>query len=322
MKTIVIDAIGRDISAISLGLAEIGAGISEQDSFKLLDAYLDMGGNLLDTARVYSDWIPGEPGRSERVLGDWLTSRANRNQVILATKGGHPRLESMYMPRMSKSEVENDLNLSLKALRVDNIDLYYLHRDDKTKSVEEILSMLEDFTQAGKIRRYACSNWCADRMQEATDCALAHGWRGFAANQIFWNLGCENITGKLDDTLTVFNEPMRLALKRTGMLASAYSSQAGGFFSKLDRGDDVSHSIYNTKENRCIYQKVKSLGNQTGLTIAEIILLFILSQPIPSYAVVGCRTVDQLRETMSAGEKSLSLELVDELENCRLKKSV
>jgi aryl-alcohol dehydrogenase-like predicted oxidoreductase len=280
----------------------------------MLDAYLDMGGNFLDTARVYSDWAPGEAGRSERVLGDWLASRGNRSRVVLATKGAHPGLGSMHTPRMSLPEVEGDLHLSLKALRVDFIDLYYLHRDDRNRPVEEILSMLESFSAAGKIRRYACSNWRAGRMLEAYECSRRQGFRGFAANQVFWNMGSAHCAGLADDTCEAFAGDMRRAFERTGMLAAAYTSQAGGFFSKLEKGTDVFGSMYDTPGNRRLYRKALEIASRTGMAMTEIVLGYILSQPIPSVAVVGCRNMDQLAETMAAACRSLPPECLQLLE--------
>lgn len=158
------------ISAVSLGTSGIGTEITIEDSYRLMDAYLDMGGNHIDTARVYSDWVPGEIGRCERIIGDWMAARGNRNRIVLATKGAHPLFATIHTPRMSNAEVEGDLHLSLKAFRTDTIDLYYLHRDDRTRPVGEILEMLEAFARAGKVRRYACSNWRADHAGGARIC--------------------------------------------------------------------------------------------------------------------------------------------------------
>jgi aryl-alcohol dehydrogenase-like predicted oxidoreductase len=314
MKYFMIDSIENNVSAVSLGLADIGAALTEQDSFRLLDAYLDLGGNFLDTARVYSDWVPGEWGRSERVLGAWLAARGCRDRVVVATKGAHPRLATMHTPRMSRAEVEEDLNLSLNALGIDTIDLYYLHRDDRAKPVAEILDVLEGFAKSGKIRRYTCSNWRADRMLEADKCAKAHGWKGFAANQIFWSMGSINSIGIPDDTCEAFNEEMRSVFASTGIVAAAYTSQAGGYFTKLDNGTAPSQSIYNTPGNQAVYRKAKEIAIRLGITITDITLSYLLSQPIPSYAVVGCKTMEQLRETMAAADKPHPSEVLKELE--------
>lgn len=313
MRFITIDSIPLRAAAVSLGLAELGAGIPEAEGYRLLDAYLDRGGNFLDTARVYSDWVPGETGRSERVLGDWLAKRGCRSRVVLATKGGHFPLEAPHISRLNRAGVTGDVESSLRALRTDVIDLYYLHRDNRALPVEEILGFLEDLVRAGKIRRYACSNWRADRMEEAHRAAEMKGCSGFAANQIHWNLGSANGGGLPDKTCETFDGAMRAAFVRTGMLAVAYSSQAGGYFAKLYRGA-APGGHYDTPGNRRVYEKAGEIARRAGMGVTDVVLAYILCQPFPTAAVVGCRTVEQLAETMDAAEKSLPPALLAELE--------
>jgi aryl-alcohol dehydrogenase-like predicted oxidoreductase len=131
-------------SVICLGTAEMGGGgIDDGASAAILDRYLELGGNVIDTAHVYSDWIPGAKQRSEKFLGRWLRERRVRDEIILSTKGAHPELGTMEVPRMSPVEVSRDLEASLQTLGVDHVDLYWLHRDDPQTPVEEILLMLE-----------------------------------------------------------------------------------------------------------------------------------------------------------------------------------
>ena len=251
-------------------------------------------------------------------MGDYLRERGNRSSLFIATKGAHPRLESMHTPRMSRAEVENDLNLSLKALGVDTIDLYYLHRDDRNRSVEEILSMMEDFVKAGKVRQYACSNWRTDRMLEAHDCAVKHGYNGFAANQIFWNIGAHNSAGLPDTSCEMYTADMGSAFQHTGMVASAYSSQANGFFTKLAQGDPSyakgARCIYDTAGNHRVFAKAKEAAEKTGRTVTEIVLSYIISQP-NAIAVVGCKNMEQLTETMKAADRDIPTDILSDLEN-------
>lgn len=317
MKKINIGGIGR-VSAVSLGLADIGTKYSEKDGYRMLDAYLDMGGNFLDTARVYSDWIPGETGRSERILGQWLAVSGNRDRVVLATKGAHPRLDSMNTPRLSAKDIVGDIELSMKTLRQDTIDLYYLHRDDRARPVEEILDTLEDCAKAGRIRRYACSNWRADRMLQAHACAMKHGFRGFAANQIHWNMASANCAGIPDETCETFNEEMYGAFVKTGMLAAAWSALAHGYFTKLHSGGEAAAAcdgLYHTAGNVRIYRKAAQIVKDTGLTMTSVALNYVLLQPIPAVAIVGCRTMEQLKDVMTAAETSLPDHLLKELES-------
>jgi len=139
-------------SVICLGTGDVGGALDQQTSFRLLDAYLDLGGTLIDTASVYTDWLPGERSASEKTIGRWLSHRGGRDRILLATKGGHPRLTSMDVPRLSRQEIVQDLEASLRNLHTEVIDLYWLHRDDPTRPVSEIVNVLYDQVQAGKVR--------------------------------------------------------------------------------------------------------------------------------------------------------------------------
>ena len=115
------------VSPIGLGTVNFGTGISEQDCFEQLDRYADVG-NLIDTAHVYGDWVPGERGQSERVIGKWMASRQCRELVVISTKGAHPRLSSMDSSRVKPEDIRLDLEESLRCLQTDVIDLYFLHQ--------------------------------------------------------------------------------------------------------------------------------------------------------------------------------------------------
>ena len=164
-----------DASVLCLGTAEFGSVVEDSVSEAIIDCYIDAGGNVLDTAEVYAAWVPGGSHRSEEFLGRWLRKRKSRDGLILSTKGAHPRLDSMDKPRMSKKEVESDLNSSLQRLGVDHVDLYWLHRDDPGTPAEEILLMLEEFRKAGKIRYAGFSNWTQARAEEARLAAAKAG---------------------------------------------------------------------------------------------------------------------------------------------------
>ena len=155
------------VSVISLGTGGAGANYDRATAFAMLDAFFEEGGNFVDTAHVYNDWIPGERSRSEKLLGAWMKERRNRSGVLLATKGAHPDLAQMQVGRLSPAEIQADLEESLRFLQVETIDLYWLHRDDPTRPVEEIIDTLEAQVQAGKIRYFGCSNWRLERIQAA-----------------------------------------------------------------------------------------------------------------------------------------------------------
>ena len=152
MRTRLIPRTTLEASVLCLGTAEFG---SVRGRFVIRsdhDRYIEAGGNVLDTAEMYAEWIPGGSHRSEEFLGRWLHKRKNREGLILSTKGAHPRLDSMDKPRMSRKEVEFDLDSSLQRLGVDYVDLYWLHRDDPGTPVEEILLTVGRISKSRKDR--------------------------------------------------------------------------------------------------------------------------------------------------------------------------
>lgn len=182
-----------ELSRLGLGCVKAGVKWAGQEAFDLFDAFLDMGGNVYDTARVYSDWIPSERGRSERVLGKWLAHSGKRHDIVLVSKGGHPDMTGpdpdMHKSRVSERCLKYDLEESLRVLGTDYIDIYFYHRDNEEVPVSELIDIMEDFKKQGKIRYYACSNWTTTRMKEADAYAASKGYRGFVANEALYNIG-------------------------------------------------------------------------------------------------------------------------------------
>lgn len=278
-----------------------GITTTEAESFALLDRFVALGGNFLDTARIYSDWVPGESRRSERILGDWLQARGCRGRVVLATKGSHPFIDSLTVPRSSAAEIRDDLEGSLRTLRTDVIDLYWLHRDDPTRPVGHFIDLLNTFVREGKIRAFGASNWTTARLRAAHDHVRATGQQGFAANQPFWCLGCQqarppSFTGyvKLDAEMDRFHRETRLALM-------PYTAQAKGFFSKLARGDaGLERHEFHTPPNLAAGKIVLDLAAAQRVAPSAIVLAYLWSRPFPVVPIIGARTLAQLEDSFTA----------------------
>nr|WP_169449879.1 aldo/keto reductase [Cohnella laeviribosi] len=106
------------VSQIGLGSALFGSAVSKDDAFRLMDRYADLGGNMIDTAEVYANWLPDvETSVSEKTIGEWMKERGNRNRLVVTTKGAHPRMDTMHIPRLSKAEIREDLEGSLRGFR-------------------------------------------------------------------------------------------------------------------------------------------------------------------------------------------------------------
>lgn len=303
-----------NVSAICLGLANIGVKNTEDEGMALLDAFLEAGGNFIDTARVYSNWVPGELNRSERIIGDWLTARGVREQVVVATKGGHFDLADR-IPRLSREEMEIDLRGSLEKLQTDVIDLYYLHRDDSSRPVGELLDVLHGFQQAGHIRHYACSNWTPVRMQAARDYARAQGYTGFVANQMRWSLAGFHGKPPGDETMCSMDRETYDFHVKTGLAAIPYNSQAGGFFSKLDVDPkSVEKSGAYSEGNLKLYDYLKQVADDLNVAISQVVLAYFWKQPFVSIPIVGCRNQAQLQDSLVAVDCDLSDDMIKHIQ--------
>lgn len=307
-------------SAICLGTGQLGSTVDKKTSFELLDAFVDMGGNFIDTAHVYADWIPGEKSASEKTIGRWLKERGIRDKVIIGTKGAHPELSTMHIQRLSRDEIVKDLNESLEYLQTDYIDLYWLHRDDPKRPVADILETLNDQVLAGKIRYFGCSNWRPHRIREALEYAQKNGLKAFVANQMMWSYALPNKEGIKDKTLVPMDEEGLELHRQTGMAAIPYSSQAKGFFTKLSisglegLSDDMKEVYYND-ENMQRFKRAKKIAEEMAISINQVALAYLISQPFTTIPIVGCYTVQKLKDSIGAGDLELDKKTLEYLQN-------
>ena len=287
---------GTELSVYPIGLGTVNAGIDwdGEKANEIFDAYLSCGGNLIDTAHVYSDWIPGEKARSERVVGDWLEQSGKRNEVIIMTKGGHPDLTSacadLHISRMSRRDMTDDLNGSLKQLRTDHIDILFYHRDDRSIPVEEEIDTMEKFVKSGKIRYYGCSNWDADRMSAADDYCKIHNYRGFVADQSLLNIGVKCFKGFDDDTLrSTQGDAYSYHTNNRNNLEMPYMGNCGGFFQKcILKGEaGVKNSPYYTEGNIRIARRIPQIMEKYNCSVTQVVMGFFYHQDFACVPLFG-----------------------------------
>jgi aryl-alcohol dehydrogenase-like predicted oxidoreductase len=316
MNSVLLPGTTLNVSSICLGTGQIGTGLDKDNSFRLLDAYVERGGNFLDTAHIYGDWVKDvERSICEKTIGAWLMARGNRDQIVLATKGGHPYLDSMQVPRLSRQEIVTDLDASLQCLQTDYIDLYWLHRDDPTRPVEDILETLNAQVKAGKIRTFGASNWQGERMRATQEYATAQGLAGFVADQMLWNAAVLAKPPADDTTLACMDAELFAFHRETGMAAIPYQSQASGLFSRmhngtLDQMNPGARGCYKLEESRQRYERMRQVMEETGLTITQVVLGYLISQPFTTVPIVGCRNMAQLTDSLSAANVRLTPEQV------------
>ena len=176
---------GLTVSPLCLGGNVFGWTADPDTSFAVMDAYVGAGGNFIDTADVYSEWVPGNTGGdSERIMGQWLSSRGNRDQLLIATKVAKFSQAKGLAPDTIRAAVD----ASLERLQTDYIDLYYAHEDDPSIPIEDVLGTFADLIAAGKIRHIAASNFTADRLRASLEIAEAQGLPSYIAVQNHYNL--------------------------------------------------------------------------------------------------------------------------------------
>ncbi|WP_282924064.1 aldo/keto reductase [Mediterraneibacter massiliensis] len=304
-----------ELSPIGFGCVNAGLKWDKKEADYLFDAFLDMGGNVYDTARVYSDWIPPEIGRSERVLGDWIARSKKREQMIVITKGGHPDMTcsspDRHKSRVSREEMRRDVDLSLKTLRTDYIDIYFYHRDNESIPTEELIETMEEFVKAGKIRYYACSNWTTQRMEAADKYCQEKGYRGFVANQALYNVGYSYMNPLADDTMLSIDTPMqRYHEKNSRNLAMPYMGVCGGFFNKLlkEGEQSVKDSPYYTEGNMRMAQQIKHIMGKYQVTATQAVLGFFTCQDFACLPLYGPRDVESLQEACKTFDASFTKE--------------
>lgn len=303
-----------EVSKICLGTMHYGATYDQVFCFRQMDMFLDYGGNFIDTAHIYNDWVPGELCRSEKVIGRWLKQSKKRDKIKLISKGAHPLLDATPQPRVQKADIQKDLDESLLYLKTDYIDVYFLHRDDPTIPVGEIIDFLDDKVKEGKIRTYACSNWRLNRIKEAYDYALSKGSTGFVCNQLMWSLAEVNVEN-IDPSLVTMDAETLNFHEVTGVNVMAYSSQGKGYFQRRSKGEIFNKEMlaqYGNNRNDEVYERLSHLSRVHGHSISDFVLQYIMERDFTSVPIVSCDNDGQLIECMKACDVSIK-ELIQKL---------
>lgn len=300
---------GRETSVIALGTMDFGGKIEEGQAWDFMDAYVEMGGNFIDTARIYGDFAREIQGGSEQVIGRWMQERRCREKIVLATKGGHPDPHQMHVGRLSRQEILEDMQRSLENLRTDCVDIYWLHRDDESRPVEDILTTLTELQSRGMTRYVGVSNWKSARIEEALDCGAAHGLAILAANQPQFSLARQVVVE--DDTLCQMDEETyRMHCKRK-LPCVSFSAQAKGFLAKMDALGEAAlpekaRRRYLCPENLEVLRRTQELSRQTGYSVAALSLAWLTSQPFPTFPIAGASRMEQILALREAGEVQLT----------------
>ena len=293
MKYLRFPPLGRDLSRLVLGTGAYEHAPLDAP-LDVFDAFRELGGNVVDTGREY--------GNAEPVLGRWLRERGVHEEVVVLTKGAHHDKDT-GRKRVNPAEITQDLNESLQALGRSSIDVYCLHRDDAAAPVGPILETLNQHQRAGLVRVLGASNWTVARLDEAARYAARHGLDGFACSSPGLSLAAPR-EEPWPGCVTIHERATRAWYAQCQLPVFAWSSLAGGFFAGVP-GADITR-VYETAGNAERRRRAQALGARTGATASQVALAWVLHQPFPTYALVGPRTVGELRESVGALDLALT----------------
>ena len=302
MKTRKLGSSGLDVSPLCLGTNVFGWTTDEKTSFAILDALVAAGFNFIDTADVYSRWVPGHKGgESETIIGNWLKKTGNRSKVIIATKVG---MEMGPNDKgLAKAYIFRAVERSLERLQTDYIDLYQSHKDDAAAPIEETLEAYAELIKQGKVRAIGASNYTAERLAAALQVSEQHGYARYESLQPHYNLyeraGYEAAL-----------EPLCLA---KGLGVIPYFSLASGFLTgkyrsekdlaKSPRGQSVKK--YLDERGLRILAALDQVAREKHSTPGKVALAWLLARPGITAPIASATSVEQLRDLIDATNLTL-----------------
>ena len=300
------------VSKLAMGTDKLALSLTDTEFFYLLDIFTDAGGNFIDTARVYSG------GKSEEAIGRWLQKTGKRSKIVLSSKGCHPPIDDMSQSRLAKKDMEYDLNLSLKALKTDCIDMYWLHRDDLSRTVDEIVETINTFIKEGKIKMAGCSNWYSDRIEQANKYAAEKGLCGFSSSQIQWSLAHTTEEIYQDYAIVIMDEKEYKYYVSSTLPVFAYAPLAQGFSPKVAEGglealSEKTRNRFGSEDNLKRLELLKVFAAIHGMSLSAASLLYITCNRLSAVPIIGSRTPLQLLESLEAADVIITEEEADQL---------
>ncbi len=300
-----------EVTPVCFGGNIFGWTIDEATSFEILDAFVVAGGNFIDTADVYSKWVPGnQGGESETILGKWLKQRGNRDQVVIATKVGNdmgPRGKGL-----SRKHILQAIEDSLQRLQTDYIDLYQSHIDDESAPLEETLETYGELIRQGKVRAIGASNYSAARLKRALQISQQYGYPRYESLQPLYNLYDRADYEKELEPLTQEQE--------IGVIS--YFSLASGFLSGKYRSEkDLANSSragyvkkYLNVRGFQILEAIDKVAKIYHTTPTQVSLAWLIARKSVTAPIVSATKIEQLNEIVKAIALKLdpaSIEILD-----------
>jgi len=290
------------IAPLAFGGNVFGWSVDEKRSFELLDAFVDAGGNLIDTADVYPAWVPGNRGgESETIIGKWLRRSGKRERVVLATKVG----KWATQPGLSPVNIRQAVDGSLKRLQVDCIDLYLAHQDDASVPLADTLGAFARLIEAGKVRAIGASNFGAARFADALEASKRHGLPRYECLQPEYNLVRR----------AGYEKELEPLVRRENIGVISYYALASGFLSgKYRSSADLAKSSarggavkrFLNPRGLQVLVALDAVAAAHGATPAQVALAWLIARPGLTAPIVSATSVAQLHELFGATSLQLS----------------
>ena len=302
------DGIDKKVSKFFMGT--LFMFMDQKDKhFATWDAAYSLGINAFDTARAYD---------SEDTFGLWMKERGNREDIVLLSKGCHPKPGS-DVERVTPEAIDEDLKVSLEMLQTDYLDIYLLHRDNPSLPVGPIVEKLNEHVAAGRMKIFGGSNWTHQRLEEANEYAYAHNLQGMSVSSPNFSLaeqvknpfapGCVTIAGNA-------NKEAQDWYTKNQMPVIAYSSMARGLFSgRVDRDvfandpeaiDQFCRIGYCYEENFVRIDRCKEIAALKGCTVPQVAMAYVLDSPLNAYPAIGAANLAELQSTVGALDVKLT----------------
>jgi aryl-alcohol dehydrogenase (NADP+) len=305
-----------DVFPLCLGGNVFGWSADERQSFAVLDAYLEGGGNFVDTADMYSSWAPGNRGgESETILGRWMKARGCRDRVVVATKVG----KLPGLANLKAETIRRAIDDSLARLQTDRVDLYYAHADDPTTPIVETLRAFDELVRAGKVRWIAASNFTAARLAESLATSKREKLARYVAYQGHYNLvHRRDYEGELADLCRReelgFLPYYALAQgfltgkyrEESGTQSKGGSVPTGAAAAKVDSVRAAGARRYLDERGRRVLAELDSIASARRATMAAVALAWLLARPAVVSVIASARTPGQLAELMPVAQLRLA----------------
>jgi aryl-alcohol dehydrogenase-like predicted oxidoreductase len=298
------------VSSLCLGTMFYGTKVSQDSAIDLLDQYFENGGNFIDTANIYAWWVPGfVGGESETLVGKWINERKIRKDIFLASKVGFD-YGSVKRELKSKTIIV-ECEKSLRRLGVETIDLYYAHVDDRTTPFEEILESFTQLINSGKVRFIGASNIRAWRLEQAHCISKSQSFAEYCCVQQRYTY-LQPRAGTKFETQVAVNDDLVDYCNSRNVTLLAYSPLLKGAYVRANR---PFYPQYQSEDNQMRLTVLKSIADECGVTINQVVLAWLLHQKSPILPVFSASTQEQLAENLDALKIKFSDEQFSRLQN-------